>query len=452
MLLEQLQNKISNSDATIGVVGLGYVGLPVACVMAQAGYRVIGVDIKSDRVAMINSGHSPIKGDEPGLEELLSKVVRGGYFRATTDYMELAAADVVLLNVETPVDENHQPQYVALRAACRGLGQVMKEGVLVIVESTVAPGTVDKMVRSLLEETSGLKLNQGFYLAACPERITPGRLLNNLYNMSRVCGGSTPETAEVVASLYRRFVRADLDTSDIITAELVKTAENTYRDVQIAFANEVALICEANGADVWRVRELVNKAPYRQMHMPGAGVGGHCIPKDPWLLVYSVANSGLPLRLIPAARAVNDQMPAHVVSLVEGALHAAGMHLHGARIAVLGYAYLEDSDDTRNSPSEALAQQLRNRGAEVTIHDPFVPEYQGDVMKAARDTDGVVIMVRHRAYRTLDLAALKAVMRTPVLVDGRRVVAPDEARAAGLLYRAIGQGAHYHPVHSELWA
>jgi len=198
----------------------------------------------------------------------------------------------------------------------------------------------------------------------------------------------TPETAETMVRFYRCIIQADLDPADWITAELVKTVENAYRDVQIAFANEVALICEALGGDVWKVRELVNKSPYRQMHLPGAGVGGHCIPKDPWLLVYGVEGKDVPVRLIPTARAVNDSMPAHVADLLEGALAHAGRSLEGARILVLGYAYLEDSDDTRNSPSEALVKILLERGAGVVIHDPYVAGYQGDVYEMATGCDG----------------------------------------------------------------
>ncbi len=439
MPLEELREKIEQRRVVIGVIGLGYVGLPVACMFAEAGFKVIGLDIKAERVAAINAGASPIEGDEPGLAELVAEVIKAGRLHATADYAELAQADVVLIDVETPVDDNHKPQYVALRAACRSLGPVMKSGGLIIVESTIAPGTIDRLVKPLLEETSGKQVDTDFYLGACPERVMPGKLLANLQSLSRVCGGSTPETAQAMAALYHTIVKAELDTADPVTAELVKTTENAYRDVQIAFANEVALICEAAGGDVWRVRELVNKSPYRQMHMPGAGVGGHCIPKDPWLLAHG-AGEQAPLRLIPAARAVNDSMPLHMVELTMQALRQAGRPVEQARIAVLGYAYLENSDDARNSPSQALAARLRELGAEVIIHDPYVPGYQGNVIECAKDCDAVVIMVAHREYKALDLAALKAALRSPTLIDGRHVFRAAQAQAVGLAYRGIGMG------------
>jgi UDP-N-acetyl-D-mannosaminuronic acid dehydrogenase len=439
MRLDKLHEAIERREAKLGVIGLGYVGLPVACSFAQAGFDVTGVDIKEDRVSAINAGRSPIEGEEPGLAALLTSAVASGRLRATTDYRALSGANIVLIDVETPVGDDNTPKYRALKAVCRGLGPVLAEGALVIVESTIAPGTIEKVVTPLLEETSGRKVNKGFHLGACPERVMPGKLLANLHSMSRVCGGATPETAEAMVDLYRHIVDAELDTTDPTTAELVKTAENAYRDVQIAFANEVALICEAVGADVWRVRELVNKSPYRQMHLPGAGVGGHCIPKDPWLLAYG-AEGEVPLRLIPAARAVNDHMPMHVADLLKNALAEAGKPLDESRIAVLGYAYLENSDDTRNSPSETLVTHLEELGAETIIHDPWVPDYQGELYEVAKGCDAVVLMVAHRQYQQINLVNLASILRTPVLVDGRRLFDSQTVRAAGMFYRCVGQG------------
>lgn len=447
MSLSELQSKIEQRNATIGVIGLGMVGLPVACAFAQAGFDVIGVDAKQARVEAISAGRVPMTSDEPGLAALLADVIAREQLHATTHYESLTRADVITINVETPVDELHQPDYRALESACRSLGAVLKPGALVIIESTVAPGTTQHIVRPILEEASGLTCHtddssfllppSSFYLGACPERITPGKLLHNLRHVSRVCGGMSATTAQTMIALYRQIVEAEMDATDPLTAELVKTAENAYRDVQIAFANEVALICEASGADVWRVRELVNKSPNRHMHLPGAGVGGHCIPKDPWLLAHA-ANGDVPLRVIPAARAVNDAMPLHVADLLVDGLRSLGRDIARARIAVLGYAYLEESDDTRNSPSEMLVNHLRALGAEVTIHDPFVAEYRGDVWACVRGCDAVVLMVAHRAYRALDLAALKSALRTPILIDGRNLFDASCARAAGLLYRCVG--------------
>jgi UDP-N-acetyl-D-mannosaminuronic acid dehydrogenase len=266
----------------------------------------------------------------------------------------------------------------------------------------------------------------------------PGKLLKNLRSIGRVVGGMTPETTTNMIELYRHIVEAELDPADCITAELVKTTENAYRDVQIAFANEVALICEAVGGDVWKVRELVNKTPFRQMHLPGAGVGGHCIPKDPWLLAYGAQGKDVPLRLIPAARAINDAMPDHVVERLVRELRALGREVAGARVVVMGYAYLQDSDDTRNSPSVAVVQRLRDLAAEVAIHDPYVPGFQGDLARLAVQADALLVMVAHGDYRTAPLSSMRAAMRTPLLLDCRAVYTKVEVETAGLKHAVLG--------------
>jgi UDP-N-acetyl-D-mannosaminuronic acid dehydrogenase len=221
-----------------------------------------------------------------------------------------------------------------------------------------------------------------------------------------------------------------------VTAELVKTAENAYRDVNIAFANEVALICEAVGGDVWTVRELVNKSPGRAMLYPGAGVGGHCIPKDPGLLSYRAQAKGTAVRLIPAARAVNDGMPLHIAGLLAGALREVDVSLAEARVLVLGYAYLENSDDTRNSPSAVLVEALTAQGTEVVVHDPYVPGYQGDVAAMAEGADAVVMMVKHQDYEALDWEEIRQSLRHPVLIDGRAAL---RTQPNGYRIRVIGE-------------
>ena len=438
--MQSLMDRIEARTVPVGVIGLGYVGLTVAVALAEQRFKVTGVDIKADRVARINKRECPIEGREPELPELLARVVAAGHLTATTDIAQLRACEIVLINVETPIDADHTPRFAALKGACAALGPVLKPGALVIIESTIAPGTCARVVVPALEAAWGKRLNagDGFYLGHCPERVMPGRLLKNLRELARVCGGSTPETARAMQKLYSTFVKGELDVADCTVAELVKTAENAYRDVNIAFANELAMICESAGADFLTVRALVNKSPGRNVLQAGTGVGGHCIPKDPWLLAHGAPDRAS--KLIAAARAVNDEMPAHVAALTELALAACKRDLRGARVVVLGWAYLEDSDDTRNSPSEVLVELLRARGAEVTVHDPWVAEYARDLWSVLQCADAAVIAVAHSAYRDLDVVKLKGALRTPVLVDGRRVVDVDAARAAGLTVRAVGRG------------
>jgi len=428
-----LRALIESGSCTIGVVGLGYVGLPVACLLADKGFNVIGVDLKADRVANINAGRNPIEGREPGLPEMLQRVLVSGRLKATTDVHDVAEARVVLVCVETPVDpQDHRPRYAALRAACAGLAEVLQPGALVIVESTIAPGTIDRVVAPVLRP-------HGLLVGHCPERVMPGRLLENLRTMSRAVGGESPEVAAAMAALYSAYVEGELDLTDPLTAELVKTSENAYRDVNIAFANQVALICEAVGGDVWKVRELVNKSPGRNMLLPGAGVGGHCIPKDPWLLA-SALEPGRDAALIMASRTVNDSMPAHIAELVLDLLRAEGVEPEGAVVTVLGYSYLEESDDPRDSPSAALIPFLEGAGCKLRVHDPFVQDHHGDVLESLAGADCAVLMVAHSEYRGIDLAKVAHTMRRRLVVDARAALKQDALRLAGFRSRTIGVG------------
>lgn len=436
--MKSLEKAIRDKTATVAVIGLGYVGLPVACTLAQSGFKVLGIERDEAKAARISKGISPLSDQEPGLAELLREAIDSGRLQATADHQRCRQADVILIAVETPVDSDSKaPTYEALRGALEALAPHLQPGSLVIVESTIAPGTMEKVVKPILEETSTLKCGVDFYLAFCPERVMPGKLLANLRSCHRVIGGQTPEAAELARGLYRHFVHADLDVTETLTAELVKATENAYRDVQIAFANEIALLCENVGADVHEVRALVNKSPLRAMHVPGAGVGGHCIPKDPWLLLYGTQGE-LQARLIPAARSVNEGMPLHVASLAEEALLSAGVPVEGAKVTVLGYAYLENTSDARNSPTIPLVEQLRARGAKVTIHDPHFQEYDRDLREAVGGSDCLILMVAHAEYRALDLADLRAWVATPVLIDGRNVWSKSRARELGFLYAGVG--------------
>ncbi len=428
----------------VAVIGLGYVGVPVAATVAATGSRVVGIDIDPKKVEAVNAGRNPLRGREPGLAELLKAQVSRGKLTATTDMAAAESADVAVVCVETPIDRvTHDPSYRALKAALASLGPHLKRGALVSIESTLAPGTMDRLVRPTLERAARMRAGRDFLLVHCPERVTAGKLLYNLTNLHRVLGAQDAKAARKATAFYKRFVKGDFHPTDWTTAEVAKTAENAYWDVQIAFANEVALIAEEIGVDAFRVRELVNTCPYRAMLLPGAGVGGHCIPKDPWLLV-SPASQSKP-ELIPTARGINDYMPRRMAQLVEEALAASGRRIKGARVAVLGFAYRENTEDTRNSPARPLIRDLRRRGADVVIHDPFARSERGykvlrDLKAATKGADAVAIVTAHNAYRRLDLRGLRKGMRRRVLVDGRNVFSGAEVLKAGFVYRGIGKG------------
>lgn len=426
----------------VAVVGLGYVGIPLSALLADSGCDVVGVDVVAERALKVNEGVLPLSGDEPGLADMLEKAVADGRLRASTDFAACADRDAVFVCVDTPIDDEHRPNNSRLQAAATGIGEHMRKGALVVVESTLAPGTMMKVFAPALERASKMTLGKDFKLAHCPERVMPGRLLHNLRSYDRVLGGHDRQSVSRAAALYSRFMRGKLHPTDIATAEIVKTAENAYRDVQIAFANEVALMCEHLGADAFEVRRLVNTCPFRDMHIPGAGVGGHCLPKDPWLLVHG--GKGAKPRLIPTARAVNDSMPVHVIGLAERMLEKAETDKKRANVAVMGASFLQDSGDVRNSPSLPVIHAFR-KSARLVVHDPHVSDLDGvettkDVKDALADADIAIFMVAHKQYSRITPATIKKLMRTPIVIDGRDIFSADKMRKAGVQYAGVGKG------------
>jgi UDP-N-acetyl-D-mannosaminuronic acid dehydrogenase len=467
----------------IVVIGMGYVGIPCAALLADVpGFQVTGVQRRSERsgwkIECLNGGNCPFDGDEPGLAELVHHVaVEKKTFRVTDDCSVCREADVILIDVQTPTDGDHVPHYESLREVSVEAGRHLQPGTLVIIESTVAPGTMQHVVQPILERESGLKGGEGFYLAFSYERVMPGKLLEYITDFPRVVGGIDEESTRRAVDLYRHIVCKEITPADVLTAELAKVVENAYRDVNIAFANEVALACERMGVDVFEVRGLINARPDRHMHVPGAGVGGHCLPKDSWLLEYGletygrqgegetkgrgdgkIRHSPFAMRLIPLAREINDGMPEHMVALIEDALAEVGCELAGARVVLLGVAYLENADDTRNTPAAALARLLLARGVEVIAHDPYVREADwqralgdgaavpvavpltSDLWQALDGADCAALVTRHREYEALDLRRLKDAMGGSVLVDGRNVFDLGACAQAGFVARAVGKG------------
>lgn len=424
------------------VVGMGYVGIPVAVQFALSGFDVTGIEISQKKVEMLNAGACPIEGDEPRLAESLKEVVSKKKLAFSTDYSVCGNADVIIICVQTPFfRDSNKPDYTYLRSAVESVGKNLKKGALVVVESTIAPGTMDKVVKPLLEEKSGMKAGSDFYLAHCPERVMPGRLLENLDKMERVVGGINGESTKKALAVYGKAIKAKLHPTSALVAEVVKTGENAYRNVQIGFANELALMCENLGIDAFEVRGLINTSPRRDVHMPGAGVGGHCIPKDPWLLVYG---SGMEPKLIIESCKLNDSMPSHVLELIGKALAKRGKKLDGSKVAILGLAYLENSDDTRNSPSVALHGLLKEKGASVSAFDPYVKSCDGIVLSktledAVSGADCIALMTAHKEFKGLDLKKLKGLVRTPLIMDGRNLFDNEACKKQGFGIFGVGK-------------
>lgn len=446
----------------IAVIGMGYVGIPVAALFADAGFEVVGIQRRSKRsgwkIDFINNGKSPIGGKEPGLEELIQKVVKDKkMFRVTDDISIVKDADVILIDVQTPTDGNRIPQYLSLKEVSKSIGKNMKKGCLVIIESTVAPGTTQNIVKPILEDYSKLEAGIDFYLAFSYERVMVGRLLHNIINYPRIVGGINKESTEKAIELYSHIVKAKLHPTDALTAEVSKTVENTYRDVNIAFANEIAIICESLGINVYDVRSFVNTLPndptdpksnpVRNMHLPGAGVGGHCLPKDSWLLKYGLDKYGkfdfIP-KVIIKSRLINDYMPYHMVELIINAFNELEIAVKNKKICILGLAFLENSDDTRNTPTLPLYEKLRAMGVNLIIHDPHVKEFESvnltnNLDESIEEADCIALVTAHDEYKNLDLRKLKLNMKTPIIIDGRNVFNKKKCQDEGFLYKGIGK-------------
>jgi len=405
------------------VIGLGYVGLPLAVQAARAGFRVTGFDTSAEIAAGLNAGRSHV--DDVPATEVGAARARG--FRAACDEAEIGPQDVIVICVPTPLSQADGPDLGAVRAAAEAAGRLLRPGTLVSLESTTYPGTTDEVVRPLLEKTSGLTAGIGFSLVFSPERIDPGNPVYGLVNTPKIVGGVTPSCADAAAAFYGRICEQVIRAASAREAEMAKLLENTYRHVNIALVNEMAIFCRELGVDLHDAIRCAATKPFGfQPFYPGPGVGGHCIPIDPNYLSYKVRTLGYPFRFVELAQEINGRMPAYVTERAAELLNRNSKPVNGARVLLLGVTYKQDIADQRESPARPIARKLRGRGAAVSYHDPYVPAWQVDAQDVprARDlraavaaADLVVLLQAHRDYDLEQIAAT-----APLLLDTRGVV------------------------------
>lgn len=373
-LAEELIQKLETKQAVIGVVGLGYVGLPLAVEKAKAGYKVIGFDVQEKRAAMVNGGINYI-GDV--VDEELADIVKAGQLYATTDYSLIREVDAVAICVPTPLDTYQQPDTSYVVNSTKEIAHNLHEGMLVVLESTTYPGTTEELIKPILEE-SGLVCGKDFFLAYSPERVDPGNKHFNTKNTPKVVGGMTPACTKVAGTMYRSVLEGNVhEVSSPAVAEMEKILENTFRNINIALANEMAILCDKMGIDVWEVIDAAATKPYGFMAFyPGPGLGGHCIPIDPFYLTWKAREYNYHTRLIEIAGEINNSMPDFVVNRCMQILNKEGKALKGAKILVLGVAYKKDIDDYRESPVMPILERLEECGADWTVADPHVKEFK----------------------------------------------------------------------------
>ncbi len=419
---DALAEKIRSRQVTVGVVGLGYVGLPLAVEYAQAGFHVIGIDLNQAKTERVNLGDSYI-GDIPS--SVLAPLVASGLLRATTDFSAIRNFDTVNICVPTPLRKTKDPDMSYIVSACKEIAKYFHPGMLVILESTTYPGTTDELLLPMFEE-NGLKVGEDFFLCFSPERVDPGNEKFQTKNIPKVVGGTTPACTELGKLFYEQALERVVPVSSTQVAEMVKLLENTFRMINIGLANEMAIMCDSMGIDVWEVIEAAATKPFGFMPFyPGPGLGGHCIPIDPFYLSWKTKQSGVEARFIELAGYINGQMPHFVAAKVQNALNEVSKSVKGSKILVYGVSYKRNIDDVRESPALDIIHLLKHRGAEVSYADPYVPEirFGDDVMYACneeavvKNADCVVIVTDHASF---DYPAL--VRDARLIVDTRNAL------------------------------
>lgn len=419
-LEELLINKLNSKNATIGVVGLGYVGLPLAVEKAKAGFNVIGFDIQEEKVNSVNEGINYIGDVLPAdLESLTSS----GKLKATSDYSFIKEVDAVAICVPTPLDIYKQPNMAYVESSARAIAANFTKGTLIVLESTTYPGTTEELIKPILEET-GMICGEDFFLAYSPERVDPGNKDFNTKNTPKVVGGITKKCTRVAAAMYRAVLDGDVhEVSSPAVAEMEKLLENTFRNINVALANEMAILCNKMGIDVWEVIDAAATKPYGFMPFyPGPGLGGHCIPIDPWYLTWKAREYNYHTKLIETAGEINDSMPDFVVQRCAEILNKQGKALNGSKILILGIAYKKNIDDYRESPVLPILDRLTIAGVDWEAADPYIPEFKlkGQLMETIelteekiKDADLLVIATNHKGfdYGTIDQLS-KAILDT----------------------------------------
>ena len=445
--IDEIKKSLDSKTLRVCVIGIGRIGLPTALSFAKSGLQTIGVDINESLIQNIKSGIFPLK-DEPGYEEIFNEVLKQKIFSVTTKIEEAVPnSDLILLSLPTPMDENNIPDYSALTSVGAKLSEILTPNSLVIVESTIEPGFIEDEMISLITKSNRLQIEENFLIGVCPENANPGEILHDFTNLPRLVGGINENVTKIIKMIYNFVFSVDLvEMPNCKTANAVKLTTNVFRDINIAFVSELALMFEKLGIDTMKVLEAAKKKYNFQPHYPGSGVGGPCLPINSYQLLNSAKRVGMKLNIIEQGRKINENMPQHVVELTSDAFKENKKSLQNSHILILGISYKPNVKDIQLSPAKEIITKFQNLGAIVHIFDPYFSSEEAFGLKVENSLenilpiiDGTVIVTGHDVFKKIDISSFRK-MKNPILIDTRGIFDPISAKKEKLVFRGLGRG------------
>jgi len=445
--IEEVVESLDSKSLRVCVIGIGRIGLPTALSFAKSGLETIGVDINENLVETINLGNFPLK-DEPGYDVIFDDVVKNKKFHATTNISDAVPnSDLIILSLPTPMDENNIPDYSALRNVATKLAEILSPNSLVIVESTIEPGFVEDEMISIISKSERLKIEKNFFIGVCPENANPGEILHDFTNLPRLVGGINDNITKIIKKIYDFVFSVELiEMPNCKTANAVKLTTNVFRDVNIAFVSELSLLFEKLGIDTNKVLEAAKKKYNFQVHYPGAGVGGPCLPINSYQLLNTAKRLGSNLSIIESGRKINEKMPEHVIKLTADAFEECNKSMQNSSILILGISYKPNVKDTQLTPAKKIINKLQDLGVKILIYDPYFKSeeifgvrIEDNIESIIQNVDASIIVTAHDEFKKLEIP-LFSKMQNPILIDTRGIVDPLSAKEAKLIFRGLGRG------------
>ena len=445
--INQVKNSLADKSLRVCVVGIGRIGLPTALSFAKAGLQTIGMDINEQLVNSLNQGNFPLK-DEPGYEDIFNNVIKNGNFSATTDINKaVSGSDLILLSLPTPMSEKNIPNYSVLESVCKQLGDILQPNSLIVVESTIEPGFIENNLINILEGTNRLHAGKNFTIGVCPENANPGEILHDFTNLPRLVGGIDQQSTKIITMIYDLVFSVELIIMpDCKTANAVKLTTNVFRDVNIGFVNELSLMFDKLGIDTLKVLDAAKRKYNFQIHYPGPGVGGPCLPINSYQFLNTAARTNSKLSIIEQGRKINEKMPEYVVNLTLDGFKISKKSIKDSSILILGISYKPDVKDIQLSPAEIIINKLKTFGAKIKIYDPYFKGSQVFGINVEQNIDDIlskvdaaIIVTAHKEFQEID-PKIFSKMKTPILIDSRGIIDPVSAKNAGLVFRGLGRG------------